>query len=220
MFQIKNEAERAVVYLYGTIGQDFWSPEDSNTAKDFAKTLDDLGGKPVDIHINSIGGDVVDGFAIASAINRYKGKTTSYVDGMAASAASYIALMADHVVMDSFAQIMIHNAWTTVQGNADELTKQAELLRSIDDTIANIISARSGLFVDEVKDAMSAETWYAAQDAIDNGLADEIIETGERKAASLDKTVMQSFKHPQISHEVEKIEPSESKPLLLGNRVY
>ncbi|MFR3876809.1 MAG: head maturation protease, ClpP-related [Collinsella sp.] len=140
MFRIKNEAEKATVYLYGTIGSDFWSSEESNTAKNFAKELDGLKGKPVDIRIDSLGGDVYEGFAIASAIQRYKGETTAHIDGIAASAASYIAMMADKVVMSSFAQLMIHDAWTYAQGNAQELADVVSQLAALDSTIAGIIS--------------------------------------------------------------------------------
>ena len=91
MFKVKNEASRAVLYIYGTIGEDFWDEEDSNRAKAFAKTLDELNPKPLDIRIDSAGGDVYEGFAIASAIQRYEGETHVYIDGMAASAASYIS---------------------------------------------------------------------------------------------------------------------------------
>lgn len=162
MFRIKNEAEKATVYLYGTIGSDFWSSEESNTAKNFAKELDGLKGKPVDIRIDSLGGDVYEGFAIASAIQRYKGETTAHIDGIAASAASYIAMMADKVVMSSFAQLMIHDAWTYAQGNAQELADVVAQLAALDSTIAGIISSRSGMELADVKKAMDEETWYTA----------------------------------------------------------
>ena len=169
MFRIKNEAEKATVYLYGTIGSDFWSSEESNTAKNFAKELDGLKGKPVDIRIDSLGGDVYEGFAIASAIQRYKGETTAHIDGIAASAASYIAMMADKVVMSSFAQLMIHDAWTYAQGNAQELADVVAQLAALDSTIAGIISSRSGMELADVKKAMDEETWYTADEALELG---------------------------------------------------
>lgn len=211
MFRIKNEAEKATVYLYGTIGSDFWSSEESNTAKNFAKELDGLKGKPVDIRIDSLGGDVYEGFAIASAIQRYKGETTAHIDGIAASAASYIAMMADKVVMSSFAQLMIHDAWTYAQGNAQELADVVAQLAALDSTIAGIISARSGMEL--------------ADEALELGLVDEKVATEKRVADALDRTLMGRFKHApadaiEKSHAVDTVARSEEAFVLLGNHVY
>ena len=223
MFQIKNEAEKATVYLYGTIGEDFWSPEDSNTAKQFSQTLDEMGGKPLDIRIDSCGGDVYEGFAIASAIQRYEGQTTAYVDGIAASAASYIALMADKVVMTQYAQLMIHDASTYAWGNAESLRGVIERLENVDATIAGIIAARSGMEVDDVRKAMGAETWYSGDSAVECGLADEVVKTEQRTAACIDELLMSRYKHaPKIekSHDANTIPTAEKRVALLGNKVY
>ena len=223
MFQIKNEAEKATVYLYGTIGEDFWSPEDSNTAKQFSQTLDEMGGKPLDIRIDSCGGDVYEGFAIASAIQRYEGQTTAYVDGIAASAASYIALMADKVVMTQYAQLMIHDASTYAWGNAEDLRQVIERLENVDATIAGIIAARSGMEPEEVRKAMDAETWYSGDAAVECGLADEVVKTEQRTAACIDELLMSRYKHaPKIekSHAANTIPTAEKRFALLGNKVY
>ena len=195
MFKVKDEAQRATVYIYGTIGKSFWSDEDENRAKAFAQTLDELSPKPLDIRIDSAGGDVYEGFAIASAIQRYEGDTHVYIDGMAASAASYIALMADYVTMNDYAMIMIHNAWTLTIGNRDELRDTADRLEALDSTIAGIIAARSALDLDEVKAAMSAETWYTGDDALAAGMCDEVIETEQRMAACIDRSMAEHFKN-------------------------
>lgn len=195
MFQVKNEAGRATVYIYGTIGEDWWSPEDENRAKEFSQTLDELSPKPLDIRIDSTGGDVYEGFAIASAIQRYEGDTHAYIDGIAASAASYIALMADRVTMNDYAMIMIHNAWCLTIGNRDDLRETADRLEALDSTIAGIIAARSVLDVDAVKEAMRAETWYTGDDALAAGMCDEVIVTEQRIAASLDMDVAKHFRN-------------------------
>lgn len=223
MFQIKNEAEKATVYLYGTIGADFWSEEDSNTAKQFSQTLDDLNGKPLDIRIDSCGGDVYEGFAIASAIQRYEGQTTAFVDGIAASAASYIAVMADKVVMTQYAQLMIHDASTVAWGNAEEFRQVIDRLENVDATIAGIIAARSGMDVDEVRKAMDAETWYTGDKAVECGLADEVIETEQRTAACIDEVLLARFKNApkfEKSHTENTMQQAEKRFALLGNRVY
>ena len=209
--------------MYGTIGEDFWSPEDSNTAKQFSQTLDEMGGKPLDIRIDSCGGDVYEGFAIASAIQRYEGQTTAYVDGIAASAASYIALMADKVVMTQYAQLMIHDASTYAWGNAESLRGVIERLENVDATIAGIIAARSGMEVDDVRKAMDAETWYSGDSAVECGLADEVVKTEQRTAACIDELLMSRYKHaPKIekSHDANTIPTAEKRFALLGNKVY
>ncbi|MEC4294039.1 head maturation protease, ClpP-related [Adlercreutzia shanghongiae] len=195
MFEVKNEGQRATVYIYGTIGDDWWCPEDANRAKDFARTLDELSPKPLDIRIDSCGGDVYEGFAIAGAIERYEGETAAYVDGIAASAASYIALMADRVVMSDYAFLMIHNAWTCCQGNRDELRTTADRLEGIDGAIAQIVASRSGMGIDAVAEAMSAETWYTAEDAKAAGLCDEVVETEQRVAARVDPAIAGRFRN-------------------------
>ena len=223
MFKVKNEAERATVYLYGTIGYDWWGDDDSNTAKTFSQQLDAMGGKPLDIRIDSVGGDVYEAFAIASAIQRYEGETTAHIDGLAASAASYIAVMADRVVMSDFAQFMIHNAWVSMSGNAAELMDMAAQLDSLDGTIAGIIAARSGMELEDVRGAMGAETWYSAQEAVEAGLADDVVKTEKRMAACIDRAILSGYKHVpdgliEKSHAVDKV--SAEHALVLGNRVY
>ena len=193
MFKVKNEGQRATVYIYGTIGDDWWSPEDANRAKDFARTLDELSPKPLDIRIDSAGGDVYEGFAIAGAIQRYEGETHAYVDGLAASAASYIALMADRVTMNDYSMLMVHNAWCVLAGNRDDLRDAADRLEALDATSAGIISARSALDLEQAKEAMSAETWYSGEAALEAGVCDEVIETGERMAACVDRAIAGHF---------------------------
>ena len=194
MFKVANEEERATVYIYGTIGED-WNPEDENRAKAFAQTLDELSPKPLDLRIDSPGGSVFEGFAIASAIRRYEGETHAYIDGLAASAASYIALMADKVTMHDFSMFMIHNAWGICVGNREDMREMADRLEQIDGAIAGVIYARSHMELDEVKEAMNAETWYAGPEALEAGFCDEVIETGERIAACIDRSLADKYRN-------------------------
>lgn len=193
MFNFVNKTDKAEVYLYGTIGPDFWG--EGNSASAFAKELDGLGGKPVDIHIDSGGGDVFDGFAMASAIQRYPGKTTAYVEGLAASAASYVAVVCDHVVMNDYAWMMIHRASTCCWGNVADLETTAERLRGIDATLAQIYAQRTSLSEEEAMDAMVSETWYGAQEAKDLNFCQEITETEERMAACLDPELENRYRN-------------------------
>lgn len=212
-FKVRNEGSRATVYMYGAIGPDYWDPESATTAKDLAQTLDSLAPKPVDIRIDSCGGDVYEGFAIAGAIQRYPGETVAHIDGIAASAASYVALSADRVEMSDYAWLMVHNAWTFAGGNRDELRAVAEQLEGVDASIATIISARSGLTPEEAAAAMSAETWYTAEDALAAGMCDEVVATEARIAARVDEKVAARFRNmpDAVSMARDQGEPSKEE---------
>lgn len=194
MFTIKESDEKATIYVYGTIG-DHWKEDKANRAKDFAAALDDLSPKSLEIRIDSPGGDAFEGFAIASAIQRYEGKTHAFVDGMAASAASYIAIMADNVTMNDFSAFMIHNASGIAIGNRDDLRETADLLERLDNSIAGTIAARTGMQLADVQAAMSAETWYFGEEAEKAGFCDEVIKTEKRGKAKLNRKFADQFKN-------------------------
>ncbi len=193
MFKIVNSDERAQVYLYGRIGANFWG--EGNSAKKFIEQLDEIAPKPIDIHIDSGGGDVFEAFSICSAIQRYPGETVAYVDSMAASAASYITAVCDSVKMNDFAFIMIHKASSYAGGNADYLRETADLLDKIDDTLVNIYEKRTNCSESEIREMMAAETWLTADEAKERNFAQEIIETEERSSACLDSVSASSFKN-------------------------
>lgn len=191
--RIKDYKEKAEVYLYGTIGQDWWG--EGNSAKEFAEKLSELSPKPLDVRIDSGGGDVYEAFAIASAIQRYEGDTTAYVDGIAASAASYVAAVCDRVVMSDYAYLMIHNAWCVVCGNAKELENVIARLEQIDATICDLLTKRSAMSREQVSSCMEAETWFGAKEALENGLCQEVIETEERMAACIPQELATKFRN-------------------------
>ena len=110
---------KAEIFIYSDIGYDWW--EDKSTAQLFAEELKNLGDvSSIDLHINSNGGDVFDGQAIHTLIKNHKGFVTAYIDGLAASIATVIAMGADKVIMPKNAMMMIHNAWTGLYGNAHD----------------------------------------------------------------------------------------------------
>ena len=173
-YRISNKADGPVqVLIYGDIGDSWFS--DSVPASQFVRDMAEIDpDAAVDFHIHSPGGDVFDGLAIASAIRGHKGKTTAYVDGMAASAASYIAISADEVVMALGAELMIHDAWGFAMGNAADMTKMADDLDHISANIASLYANRAGGEISEWREAMHAETWYNAEEAVTAKLADRI----------------------------------------------
>ena len=129
----------------------------------------------VEIYINSGGGDVFAGSEIFTALKEYKGNVTVKVVGLAASAASVIAMAGNKVLMSPTAQMMIHNVSTTVGGDYRAFEHTAEILKSANQSIANAYKTRTGKSDEELKSLMDAETWFNAQSAIEHGFADEMM---------------------------------------------
>jgi len=146
---------------------------------DFLAEVRDVKG-PVNLHLNSPGGDVFDGMAVYAALKRREEPTTVVVDGLAASIASVIALGADKVVMAPKAKMMIHDGWTNAAGNAQDFRKLVDLLDSTSNTIASVYDDKAGGGVEFWRERMQAETWYSADEALQAGLIDEI--EGQAKA--------------------------------------
>lgn len=160
--------------IYDPIGYDYW--DDSGvTAKRISAALRSLDGADVVVNINSPGGDVFEGLAIYNLLREYKGHVTVRVLGVAASAASFIAMAADEIQIARAGFFMIHNAWTGVWGDRNDLRETAEFLEQIDGTIADIYHVRSGLSMDELKADMDKERWINGRDAIDSGFADAFL---------------------------------------------
>ncbi|HAT1504283.1 head maturation protease, ClpP-related [Corynebacterium striatum] len=164
------------ILMYGPIGEDFWEPENSITAKSIMSQLANMTGD-VTVRISSGGGDVYAGIDIMNALKNYDGgEVTVIVESLAASAASFIAVGgADRVLMRASSELMIHRAWTWAEGNADEVAKTLKDLERQDTKLANIYAAKAGGTVEEWLAAMSDETWYTAEEAVAAGLADEVI---------------------------------------------
>lgn len=168
-FRISNvDKDRAEVYIYDEIG--FWG----TSAADFCAQLAEVKAKAIDLHINSPGGEVFDGVTIYNGLKRHPAHVTSYVDGLAASAASFIAMAGDEVVIERHAQMMIHDAAGVCLGNATEMRKLADLLDRLSNTIADMYAQRAGGTVDEWRALMRAETWFDANEAVEFALADRV----------------------------------------------
>lgn len=186
---------KAEIFIYSDIGYDWW--EDKSTAQLFAEELKNLGDiSSIDLHINSNGGDVFDGQAIHSLIKNHKGFVTAYIDGLAASIATVIAMGADKVIMPKNAMMMIHNAWTGVYGNANDLRKMADDLDHINDTIVHTYLAKVKDKTDEatIRDLMDKESWLNAEECLSLGLCDEVSEP-VKMAACLTKEQAHKFKN-------------------------
>ena len=171
--QISNEAGGPTrIDVYDDIGSgDIWSP--GLSAKDFAAQMAKLKG-PLDVHINSGGGEVHDGVAIGNAIRNHKGFKRTVVDGIAASIASVIFQAGDERVAEPGSMVMVHDASTLCWGSESDMQKTAEVLGKNSDNIAQIYADRAGGTQQQWRDIMRQETWYTAEEAVAAGLADKL----------------------------------------------
>lgn len=169
----ESDDERSIS-VYDVIGQDFWTG-DGVTAKRVSAALRKMGAGPVTVNINSPGGDMFEGLAIYNLLREHKGEVTVKVIGLAASAASVIAMAGDTVQIARAGFLMIHNAWTVALGNRHELREIADWLEPFDRTMADIYSSRSDQDIEAVLAMMDGETWMGGADAIAKGFADELL---------------------------------------------
>jgi ATP-dependent protease ClpP protease subunit len=184
-YRISNaDADRAEVFIYDII--DSWGGVNAN---DFVQNLRAITAKSIDLHINSPGGLVFDAVAIYSALKNHSATVDVSIDGIAASAASFIAMAGDSIAIEKPAKMMIHDAGGLVFGNAADMRQMADLLDELSDTIAEIYADRAGGSVDSWRTAMKAETWYSASDAVKAGLADRV--ANDSKAAPEDRRSQQ-----------------------------
>lgn len=201
----------ADIYVYGTIGSDWWD-EDSKSASDFAKELEEANGEDVTIHVNSCGGNVFDAHAMSELLRSYKGRTTASIEGIAASAASFFALTADRVLMNPSALLMIHNPYALCQGEAEDMRKTADMLDKVRGTIVEQYVRKTGLNAEDVETMMDAETWMDAKQALEDGFVDELTDSAP-VAAMLSKDVLAAYKRvPDVVSKAEdEAEDREAK---------
>lgn len=172
-YRITNaDGDRAELFIYGVIGDD-WDPDDV-TAAAFTRALRGITAPVIDLHINSPGGAIFDGVAIYSALLNHPATVDVHIDGIAASAASFVAMAGDTIAIEKPAKMMIHDGSGLTIGTAKDHQDMADLLNELSDTIAGIYAKRAGGSVEEWRDRMRAETWYAADQAVAAGLADRV----------------------------------------------
>jgi ATP-dependent Clp endopeptidase proteolytic subunit ClpP len=184
-FRMEKKADSADIYIYDIVG-DSW---DGVTAKQFAADLKALGDvKVLNVFINSVGGSVMDGVAIYNQLKRHRAEIRVQVDGLAASIASVIAMAGDSIVMSKNALMMIHDPWGFAVGTAEEMRKAADALDKMKTTIVDTYVARTGQKQSDVTAWMTAETWFTADEAVENGFADSVsdVEVGVAAMAGHD----------------------------------
>lgn len=167
--------DASTITIYDVIGEDWWSGG-GFTDKRMSAALRSIGKADVTVNINSPGGDMFDGISIYNMLAAHPGKVTVNVMGLAASAASIIAMAGDEINMATGSFLMIHNAWGVVVGNKLDMRASADIFDQFDGALADIYHARTGVKKAAITDLMDKESWLNADEAIKQGFADARID--------------------------------------------
>ena len=177
------------INLHGAVGEGI-------TLERVSAELARAGKGPVTISLHSYGGDALAGIAIHNMLARHPGPVTVVVEGVAASAASLIAMAGNRIVMPENALLMIHEAWGGATGDAGRLRDQANVLETVSSAYRQTYAKRTGRTEDEVAAWMAAETWFTAAQAVEAGLADEVIPARDVQALAGAQTALASYRNP------------------------
>lgn len=172
-YRMEAKGDTAEIVIYDQIGQSMWG--DGYGSKKFNADLKALGNvKNINVRLNSPGGDVFEGQTIFNRLLAHKAHVTVYIDGLAASIASVIAMAGDKVVMAENALFMIHDPWSFAMGTAEDMRSTADVLDKVKDALLTAYTRKSDLPEDKISALMDAETWMTAKEALDMGFVDEI----------------------------------------------
>jgi len=195
-YNIQNKAgETADIYIFDEIGTY------GVTAQEFITDIKGLKDMPINLRINSLGGDVFDGMAMYNVIKRREAKTTVYIEGIAASIATIIALGADEVVMAENSLFMIHNAWGGTMGESKDMRKTADTLDKITSELTDIYRKKTGLSYDALAEMMDEETWLNANEAFELGFIDTISDS-IKVAAKYDVSKFKNITQEEIQNKL------------------
>jgi len=168
------KSDSTTITILDVIGEDYWTGG-GVTAKRIEAALRSIGSKDISVDINSPGGDFFEGIAIYNLLRAHPAKVTVRVLGLAASAASLIAMAGDEVQIGKAAFLMVHNAWIVAAGNRHDLAQAAEMMQPFDEAMAGLYAERAGVDVPTAAAWMDGETWFSGLQAVDNGLADDFL---------------------------------------------
>lgn len=174
---VRNEDETRTLYLNGVIAEESWFEDDITPAAFKAELFS--GNGPITLHINSPGGDCIAASQIYTMLMDYPHDVTVQIDGMAASAASVIAMAGTHVQMSPTSVMMIHNPFTAAMGDSEEMRRAMQLLDEVKESIINAYEIKTGLSRTKLSHLMDNETWMSAHKAKALGFCDEVLYTSE-----------------------------------------
>jgi ATP-dependent protease ClpP protease subunit len=207
-FSIKNVSRtEAEVLIYDEIGIM------GITAGDFVNELREVKASKITLRINSSGGDVFDAIAIYNNLRSHPANIEVYIDGIAASAASFIAMAGETVIMSPHSQMMVHDAHGLTIGNAADMRQMADILDKSSDNIAAIYAERTGMTVEEWREKMRGETWFSDHEAVQIGLANWV--DGQEEEAAMKAAALMVGEVAASAAEAPKPEP-EPVPVDFG----
>ena len=182
-YSMETKGDEANISIYGDITSWPWHEGDTSAAN-LSRKLEELGDvSKINVFINSYGGEVAEGLAIYNALKRHNAKVVTVCDGFACSIASVIFMAGDERIMNDSSLLMIHNAWTWGEGNADQLRKMADDLDKITQASIAAYKAHSNLSEDEIKALLDAETWLLPSEALEYGFATGVEKTESKNAS-------------------------------------
>jgi ATP-dependent protease ClpP protease subunit len=200
-YRIENKkGDTARIDVYDAIGYDpFW--DEGIAVTDFAKEVRAIKASKIELHINSPGGAAFDGVTMYNAVRDHPAFVEVTVDGLAASAASVLAMSGDEIIMNRASELMLHEASGMCWGNADDMAETGAILDRLSADIAAIYADRAGGTAKQWRDIMRGEQWYAASEAVDAGLADRVVELKEEDATEAkNRFDLRIFAHAGRSH--------------------
>ena len=216
LVQDHDDDENADLYIFGDIVAFPWESQGQQSGNSIVKALQNVTAKNITVHINSYGGDVSEGLAIYNTLKNAEksGKTvTTMCDGFACSAASVVFMAGSRRVMNAASLLMIHNAWTVAMGNASELEKAADDLRTITQASVEAYKTVATISEKEIKKLMDAETWILPADAVEYGFATEVADAPEdedgKKQQSAFRVIMNKLTAPAAETQMSAIDAKD-----------
>lgn len=199
--------DNRILYLDGVIAEESWFDDDITPAAFKRELLSNEGS--ITIWLNSPGGDCVAASQIYSMLMDYKGNVTIKIDGIAASAASVIAMAGTEVLMAPTALMMVHNPLTVAIGDSEEMKKAIDMLDEVKESIINAYEIRTGMSRTKLSHLMDAETWMSANKAIELGFADGVLDDEKRHGA---EEVTYAFSRKAVTNSLlDKVKPKQEK---------
>lgn len=201
--------KKGELFLYGEISDTSWFGDEVTPAQ-FQKDLSAMGDiKSLDVFINSPGGDVFAGITIYNMLKRHPAEITVHVDGLAASAASIVAMVGDRIVMPKSATMMIHNAWSFAYGNKTDMREMADELERLDKQLTDIYAERTGKDAETITAWMDSERWMSGDEALADGFCDEVEQNKQIAACADVGKWLGKYQHPPEN--IASLEPKAAE---------
>lgn len=212
-YALEQRGKTADLYLFGDIASVPWTEGDVSSAS-LSRRLQALDAEEINVHINSYGGEVAEGWAIYNSLRQHPARVRTICDGFACSAASLVFMAGIERWMNPASMLMIHNAWQSVSGNAEELRKAADDLEKLSQLSAGVYAEAVTLEEDALNALLSAETWITPGEAVEWGFATGILEQQDTAGAHqcARNAVFQALKNQEKIPRKREKAPAEPEP--------